>query len=46
MKGYHLVKNKKKWWKIVDTSFKQTIMKDYNIQSCQWMACDRFRQPA
>ena len=26
-------------------SFKQTIMKDYNIQSCQWMRCDRFRQP-
>ena len=24
---------------------KQTIMKDYNIQSCQWMTCDRFRQP-
>ena len=24
---------------------KQTIMKDYNIQSCQWMACDLFRQP-
>ena len=23
----------------------QTIMKDYNIQSCQWEACDRFRQP-
>ena len=22
-----------------------TIMKDYNIQSCQWMACDHFRQP-
>ena len=20
-------------------------MKDYNIKSCQWMACDRFRQP-
>ena len=26
-------------------SIKQTIMKDYNIQSCQWMACDRFHQP-
>ena len=26
-------------------NIKQTIMKDYNIQSCQWMACDRFRQP-
>ena len=25
-------------------NIKQTIMKDYNIQSCQWMACDRFRQ--
>ena len=24
---------------------KQIIMKDYNIQSCQWMMCDRFRQP-
>ena len=24
---------------------KQTIMKDYNIQPCQWMACDHFRQP-
>ena len=24
---------------------KQTIMKDNNIQSCQWLACDRFRQP-
>ena len=20
-------------------------MKDYNIQSCQWSGCDRFRQP-
>ena len=20
-------------------------MKDYNNQSCQWMTCDRFRQP-
>ena len=20
------------------------IMEDYNVQSCQWMACDRFRQ--
>ena len=20
-------------------------MKDYNVQSCQWMAYDRFRQP-
>ena len=26
-------------------NIKQIIMKDYNIQSCQWMACDRFRQP-
>ena len=26
-------------------NIKQTIMKDYNIQSCQWMAYDRFRQP-
>ena len=26
-------------------NIKQTIMKDYNVQSCQWMACDRFRQP-
>ena len=26
-------------------NIKQTIMKDYNIQSCQWMVCDRFRQP-
>ena len=26
-------------------NIKQTIMKDYNIQSCQWMACDCFRQP-
>ena len=25
-------------------NIKQTIMKD-NIQSCQWMACDRVRQP-
>ena len=25
-------------------NIKQTIMKDYDIQSCQWMACDRFRQ--
>ena len=24
-------------------NIKQTIMKDCNIQSCQWMACDRFR---
>ena len=24
---------------------KQTVMKDYNIQSCQSMACDYFRQP-
>ena len=23
-------------------NIKQTIMKDYNIQFCQWMACDRF----
>ena len=21
-------------------------MKDYNIQSCQWMACDPFCQPS
>ena len=27
------------------SNIKQTIMKGYNIQSCQWMACDRFRQP-
>ena len=26
-------------------NIKQTIMKDYNVQSCQWMAYDRFRQP-
>ena len=26
-------------------NIKQTIMKDYNIQSCKWMACDRFHQP-
>ena len=26
-------------------NFKQTIMKDYNIQTCQWMTRDRFRQP-
>ena len=26
-------------------NIKHTIMKDYNIQSCQWMACDRFCQP-
>ena len=25
-------------------NIKQTIMKDYNIQSCQWMACDHFCQ--
>ena len=25
-------------------NIKQTIMKDYNVQSCQWMTCDRFRQ--
>ena len=25
-------------------NIKQTIMKDCNIQSCQWMGCDRFRQ--
>ena len=31
---------KKAVWNI-----KQTIMKDDNIQSCQWMVCDRFRQP-
>ena len=26
-------------------NIKQTIMKNYNIQSCQWMACYRFRPP-
>ena len=26
-------------------NIKQIIMKDYNIQFCQWMTCDRFRQP-
>ena len=26
-------------------NIKQTIMKDYNIQSCQWMMCSRFCQP-
>ena len=26
-------------------NIKQTMMKDYNIQSCPWMARDRFRQP-
>ena len=26
-------------------NFKQTIMKEYNIQSCQWMSCYRFGQP-
>ena len=26
-------------------NIKQTIMKDYNIQSCQWMALDDFYQP-
>ena len=26
-------------------NIKQTIKKDYNIQSCQWMVCDHFRQP-
>ena len=26
-------------------NIKQTTMKDYNIQSFQWMSCDRFRQP-
>ena len=25
-------------------NIKQTIMKDYNIQSCQWMECNCFRQ--
>ena len=30
---------------IAGWNIRQTIMKDYNIQSCQWMACDRFRQP-
>ena len=23
-------------------NIEQTIMKDYNVQSCQWMACDHF----
>ena len=31
-------------WKAV-WNIKKTITKDYNIQSCQWMVCDRFRQP-
>ena len=26
-------------------NIKQTTMKDYNIQSCQWMVCNCFRQP-
>ena len=26
-------------------NIKQTAMKDYNIQSCQWMACYHFRRP-
>ena len=26
-------------------NIKQTIMKDYNIQSCQWIACNRFHPP-
>ena len=26
-------------------NIKQNIMKDDNIQSCHWMACDRFREP-
>ena len=26
-------------------NIKQTILTDYNIPSCQWIACDRFRQP-
>ena len=26
-------------------NIKQTIMKDYNIQSCQWIACNHFRRP-
>ena len=26
-------------------NIKLNIMKDYIIQSCQWMACNRFRQP-
>ena len=26
-------------------NIKQTIMEVYNIQSCQWMACDRFLRP-
>ena len=30
---------------MAEWNIKQTIMKDYNIQSCQWMTCDRFHQP-
>ena len=30
---------------MAEWNIKQTIMKDYNIQSCQWMTCDRFCQP-
>ena len=26
-------------------NIKQTIMKDYDVQSCHWMVYDRFRQP-
>ena len=26
-------------------NIKQTIKKDYDIQSCQWMVCDRFLHP-
>ena len=26
-------------------NIQQTIMEDYNIQSCQWMTYDRFQQP-
>ena len=26
-------------------NIKQTTMKDYNTQSCQWMVCNCFRQP-
>ena len=30
---------------MVAWNIKQTIMKDYNVQSCQWMAYDRIRRP-
>ena len=26
-------------------NIKKAIMKDYKIQSCQWLACDRFHKP-